>query len=102
MKLFNAKAPQETVTLTFDLSADLAPNETLSSPVSSVALVLGTDPTPQAFLSGAPIVSGSTILQSVTGGVLQAQYNVRACANTSAGRVLCLAGVIPVADAANT
>ncbi|MFA5170437.1 MAG: hypothetical protein WC426_02645 [Sulfuriferula sp.] len=96
MKYFSPKAPEETVTLTFDFTAALDAGETINTPVSTVSIISGTDNNLNAILSGTPQLVGTTVTQKVHAGVISTQYSVQVCITTSAGRVLCLAGNLTV------
>jgi hypothetical protein len=91
---FDPKDPSEIVHLGFDFSAlTSAP----LSPAVTAAHHAGTaDATPSAILSGSPTVSGTKIVQRVTGGVVGADYLLRCQVDTAAGERFVLAGVLPV------
>lgn len=94
---FDPKDPGEIVHLGFDFSA-LTPAPT--SPVVTAAHHGGTaDAAPSAILSGAPAVSGTTIVQRVAAGVAGANYLLRCQVDTAAGERFILAGVLPVRTA---
>lgn len=83
-----AKPPTATILAVFDLAPELSVGETLSSPSVTVSVYCGVDPTPSAVISGAATVSGTTVKQLLTGGVLGNVYEVQVTANTSLGQVL--------------
>ena len=91
--MFNAKAPAEIITLTFDFSALTA---SVSAPVTTVSLQGGIDPSPGALKSGNPQVNGAKVLQLIQGGVVGAQYRCE-CLVTAADGVskYLLADVLP-------
>jgi hypothetical protein len=97
---FAIKDPMEIQALSFDFSPDLG-TETLvaASQTSGIELVAGTDATPSSVLNGVPIITGSLIVQSVKSGVANADYRIWAKANTSGGRTLVVAGILPVRNA---
>lgn len=97
---FAFKDPAETNTLAFDFSPDLG-TETLAaaSQTSGIELLAGTDASPANVLNGAPAISGALVMQSVKAGVAGCDYRVWAKANTSGGRTLVVAGVLPVRTA---
>ena len=69
------KDPAEIITVTFDFSA-LA--TAVSNPVISCT-VFGSvaDPSASAMLSGSPQISGTSVLQRITGGISGATYKLR-------------------------
>lgn len=99
-EVFAIKDPAETQALAFNFAPDLG-SETLTpaSMTSGIELLAGTDPTPANVLNGAPVISGALVLQSVHGGVANADYRVWAKVNTSGGRTLVVAGILPVRTA---
>src|SRR5438045_7066426 len=93
---FQPKDPAETISLPFDFTADLG-GETIQGTPGRTALVdAGVDGNPSAILGGNPVVSGGVVYVSVLGGVPGVDYVVRCVATTSGGRVLVLAGLLPV------
>ena len=92
------KDPSETVTVSFVFGNELGGGETVSSATVTCTVMSGSgsaDPTPSAVLAGVPTL-GSTILQSVTGGLDGVTYFLKATALTSQGRVLVRKGALPV------
>lgn len=68
------KYPGETVTVTFDFSA-LA--TACSNPVVNISVESGiVDASASSMISGAPQVSGTSILQRVTGGLAGNAYKI--------------------------
>ena len=91
---FSAKDPGEIVFLGFDFAALAG---AVASPVVTATHRDGTaDAAPSAILSGAPTISGTTIVQRVAGGVAGANYLLRCQVDTAAGERFALAGVLPV------
>jgi hypothetical protein len=98
-EVFPFKDPSEVQTLAFDFSPDLG-TETLAAPLTvGVELLAGTDASPNDIINGSPVIVGSTVVQSVTGGVSNCDYRIWSKAQTSGGRTLVVAGVLPVRDA---
>lgn len=99
-QVFAFKDPAETQALAFDFSPDLG-TETLTaaSQTSGIELLAGTDAAYASVLNGAPVISGTKVLQSVKLGVHNCDYRVWAKANTSGGRTLVVAGILPVRTA---
>lgn len=94
---FSAKRPDETETFAFDFARLLATGETLSLPV--VKVVMSSDQTETAIpamISGAATVSGSKVVQKITGGEDGITYTVLCTVTTSTGQVLVAARDLPV------
>jgi hypothetical protein len=91
------KDVSETDTITFDYSSSLSESETIVSAVVLVS-VLGDvrDPSPQATFNGVCAISGSSVLQSVTGGLRNVEYLFSCRASLSSGRVLLSSKILPV------
>jgi len=95
------KDPIEKVWATFAYGPGLEPGETILSAAMTVTLKQGTDASPAAILDGAVVIlAGGRVLQRVRGGIAGAGYLIRCAATTSTGRVLLLAGVVPVEEIA--
>ena len=99
-QFFDQKDPSESVVLTFDFSLNLATGETLSgSPVVSVTLVSGSDPSPSAILTGNNGIDSTSTkaLVGVHAGIAGCEYEVKAvCSTTNSQKVLALGGILPV------
>ncbi|MBI3157600.1 MAG: hypothetical protein HYZ20_19645 [Burkholderiales bacterium] len=91
---FSPKDPSEVLDLGFDFaSLTAAP----LSPVVTIARHAGADdPAPEAVLSGAPNVSGATVIQRVLGGVAGTDYVLRCQVQDATGQIYVLSGVLPV------
>lgn len=95
--LWPPKDPIEKIWVTFSYGPGLEAGETVVSVELEVTLKEGVDATPAAILDGAAqLLSGGRVVQRVQAGVAGAAYQVRCAAATSSGRVLLLAGVVPV------
>ena len=85
--------------LTFDFSKDLAIGESLSgTPSVTVTVDLGTDPNPQNTVTSGPVISGATVLMTVSGfvqGTTDYRYTVR-CPTSNTSKILVLAWALPV------
>lgn len=69
------KDPAEIITVTFDFAAY---DVTINNPVVSCDVVSGkVDASAAAMLSGAPQVSGATVLQRIIGGLSGNTYKLR-------------------------
>jgi hypothetical protein len=74
--MLSAKDTQETIVVAFDFSQVCASITSILGVTASHAS--GTpDSNPSAILSGAPSISGTKVLQAVTGGVGGACYDLR-------------------------
>jgi hypothetical protein len=63
------KAVTEVIPITISFSDMLQFGETVNGGAVSASVFSGTDPTPQAILSGLPTISASGLTQEITGGV---------------------------------
>jgi hypothetical protein len=91
--MLSIKKPGETITVTFDFSALGA---SVSSPVVTSMVSSGVgDPSPSSILIGQPAISGSKVLQQVSGGVSGTYYELQ-CAVTMGSNVYELADVLPI------
>lgn len=94
----DAKDPAEVLVLTWDYSAALEVGETLTAATTSASLLAGPGGSPLA-LAGLPAISGGEVRQAVSGGADGDSYTVRCLATLSSGRLLALAGTLPVRPA---
>ena len=81
----------DTVTVVFDYISQLGPTETISSVVGSAMTCTvwsGVDPTPSAVISGTATISGTKILQNITGGVVGTIYALKCIITTSLGQTI--------------
>jgi hypothetical protein len=92
---FPTKDPSESITVTFDFSAETTA-VTAPTVTNSVMWSYTTDPSPSAMLSGSAQVSGALVLQRVLGGVDLTNYGLRCQATAANGDTLVVAGVLPV------
>lgn len=94
---FTAKDTGEIVTLSFDFAnltaAPITPTCTISHHGGAP------DATPSTVLSGSPTISGTKLLQRVTGGVTGADYVLRAQVYTASGDRYILAAILPIRSA---
>ena len=90
------KDPAEKLDVEFDFADEIAPGETISSAVQSVPVRTGTDASPSALLDGAASIVGLGVIQRVKAGVSGVAYVLRSEVTLSSGRVLVLAGILPV------
>lgn len=91
------KDPGEAFACAFDFSRELNEGETLvGTPEVIVAVVTGTDTSPAAIKSGAPVIEGARVLQRLVGGVAGVTYSITCLATTSEGNTLARAAILPV------
>ena len=94
------KDPSETVTITFMFGSEILVGETITGQTVTCVLLSGPatseDPTPSAVLNGVPTVSGTNVMQSVTGGLDQNVYFLKCTATLSSGRVLVRKASLPI------
>jgi len=69
MESLQSKVIGETITVFFYFAALILPEETLSSPVISVVVLSGIDPTPSNIILGNATLSGTTVTQQITEGL---------------------------------
>ena len=92
-KKFADKDPVETVLLTLDYAENLLQTgETINSAMWNIIVFSGTDPSPNAMLAAASIISGTTVSRLITGGIDGVVYKISCTVYTSIGQVLKLTG----------
>lgn len=91
-----SKDPRDIVTATFDYSAALEVGETISTALVQAATKQGTDANPALLLNGTAVINGNYVLQSIRNGVTDNSYLITCVATLSTGRVITVAGVVPV------
>ena len=95
VNVLQPKDPGEIKIVRFQFGGDVG--ESSISTVDVQAFVVeGEDPSPSSFLSGVPAISGTDVLQRVTGGLDGCDYNLRCFATDSAGLKHLISCVIPV------
>ena len=90
-----AKRQAAVVTAPFDFTALLTSGTTISSATLTASVYSGVDPT-MAIFSGTPTISGSVVLQKITGGVPGTVYSILCTAVTSDGQTPELQGFLAV------
>ncbi len=90
------KDPAESVVVEFDFASELA--AVGSAAVSISILGPGTDPNLLDILDGAAQVSGTSVLQRISGGVAGLNYKLR-CEATSGADIIVRAGTLQVRTA---
>jgi hypothetical protein len=97
---FDDKRITETRKYTWDFVNDVASGETLTAGTQSVtATVLkGTDASPSSIVSGTATISGTQVVQMVTGGVEAVTYALNFQVTTSEGQVLNGVGKLYISD----
>lgn len=94
---FDPKDPGEIVILGFDFAALTG---TPTSPTITVTRHAGAaDAAPSAILSGSASITGTQVLQKVTGGTAGTDYLLRCEVDAPDGSHYVLAGVLPVRTA---
>lgn len=100
MQRFSAKNPFEAVVLAFNYVLFLPPGVLLlGTPVITVSLVYGNDPSPALIINGPPSIdlTGTLVLQPVIGGMDANDYLVVAqCPTTNNYWTPALPAVLPV------
>ena len=85
---FPSKLLSETINLTVDFISRLASGELITSASVVASLYSGTDPNPSLLINGAASISGSQVIQSITGGVLGNIYELAYTVVTTLGQTL--------------
>lgn len=93
---FPSKPLSETVNLSVDFISRLASGELIQSASVAATLYSGTDTAPGALVNGAASVSGSQVIQSITGGVLGNIYELAYTAVTTLAQRLVITGYFAV------
>jgi len=94
--IFDAKTASATAAVSFDFASEYASGETCSSASVTATVYSGTDSAPSAILSGSPVLSTTSVTQTLVGGVSGVTYLLTATATSSAGRVRSMAGYLSV------
>jgi hypothetical protein len=97
---FPPKDPAESIPLTFDFDVDLENGVTLSgTPVVTVTVNAGADPTPNTILNGLPRfdITSTQVIVPVIGGVANCDYDIKVVVPTTDSlTILALSGILPV------
>lgn len=93
------KDPEEIKVLRFPFEDELEAGETISLVALTCTVLRGADPLAGTIPLGAPVVSGTDVLQRVQLGVDGAQYLVRCKATGNGGNVHVLWGLLDVKTA---
>jgi hypothetical protein len=96
-ELLDPKDVGEIDVIVFNFTRRMKPGETiLASPVVSCVAETGADAAASAVLSQPAQVAGKMVLQEVVAGIEGVVYLVRCEAHLSSGRIVVLAGLLPV------
>lgn len=96
-EMWPQKAPEEKIWATFDFRKGLVLGETIVLVNMIVTLKGGVDASPSSILSTQTVLGGR-VMQRIVDGVDDATYQLVCLATTSEGRVLKLAGIVPVRE----
>lgn len=98
--ILGPKDPDSTEYFRFDYTNDsrFATGETIISATVTVTVMNGRDSNASALLSGPVIISGLTVSQLITGGILGVTYDIKCLATTSSGQVLDACGQVTIVD----
>ena len=94
MNAFSAKDPSEVITVAVDFVNLLGTSETLSTVVYSASVIQGIDPSPSSLISGSGTISGTKVLQNITGGLPGVTYLLTAKVTTSASHTFVASGLM--------
>ena len=93
---FSYKLTTENELFTFDYSPIIASGETINSASCTVQVKDGSDSSPSAILVGTPAISGSQVVQRVSGGLNGVTYRLEMTVNTSLTNIYTLVGDLAV------
>ena len=97
---FDVKDPEERVRVGFDFASLIPAIAGSPAPTIVASQASGTaDSTPSAVLDGSVSISGTKVLQWVSGGLDSANYRLRCKAYGPNGELFVLAGILPVKTA---
>jgi hypothetical protein len=86
----------ETKVVEFPFLDELGAGETIASVITSATVTSGVDANPSSILSGASVISGTSVLQRVTGGIAGVTYHLRAVVTANTGTVHVVASDLKV------
>jgi len=92
------KVSTESIIVTFDFTNDLGQGETISSASVTSTVHQGADSNPSTMISGPAIISGSTVLQRIVGGISGVIYCLTCTITTNSSNIKVLKTTIPVND----
>ena len=84
----NPKLVGESRNYSFPFGALLALNETISTASVTASVYSGTDPSAASIINGAASISGQSVTQNITAGVVGVLYELKAQITTSLGQTL--------------
>lgn len=90
------KSPDEIISVTFPFLSQVPAGETISSATVTCAVYSGTDASPSSMISGSDTITGTNVIQKITGGVEGVIYYLVCEANTSGGLRLQMAAFLAV------
>lgn len=91
-----AKKAGENILYPFDFTGKIDVAETISSSNVICSLYSGTDPNPNAMVSGLTSVSGKVVSQAIIAGITGNIYELLCTAITSASRTVQMSGYLAV------
>ena len=78
----------ETVTIPFDFISDLSTTETLTTASVAASVYSGVDASPSSIVSGLATISGTKVLQTITGGTEGVIYGLLCTVDTDDSQTL--------------
>lgn len=99
VNFFPQKDPAEDIVLTFDFSAELNAGEAIAGAAVAQNVQYGPDTTPGQLVCGSPSIVGAQVLLTASAGLPLVRYQVSVTATLNSGRILVLAGTLPVITA---
>lgn len=96
--IYGSKSPGSTMISKppFNFVSYMDPNDTIISAVVNASVFSGTDPSPGSIISGSPVISGTTVAQAFTGGVVGVIYEITCLANISNGETFTQSGFLAI------
>lgn len=95
---FSPKDPAEVIAYGFDFAKLLAVGETLSTATASMRCTAGVDVAPAAMISGQAVISGTSVKQTLIGGVAGCTYLFGIQVTTSAGQTFVESATLKVEE----
>lgn len=93
------KTAAETISVTFPFLSQVPAGETISSATVTCAVYSGTDASPSSLISGSDTITGTNVIQKITGGVEGVIYYLVAEAVTSGALTLRMSAFLAVVPA---
>lgn len=93
---FTYKLTTENELFSFNYSPILATGETIDTASCTIQVKDGSDPSPNSIMVGSPAISGSVVVQRISGGLNGVTYRLEMTVTTSLTNVYTLVGDLAV------